>query len=719
MHQYKSKRINTVSTMMQKLLFILSVIHLCICSDSDLELKVILPQHNSSAPSAGWKRGLEILPGAHVAAESINKRNDILLGYNLSISYIINGQCNDETPNFVFLKQLVMSYYHHQNLAIQLCSNEVKIAMGPIQENDLASILPQYRYDRQLIDALLSMMEQMDWRQIGVITELSNTFFLYTAEAFYQATKGNSKINVTLFTQLNRHESFNIHQQPKVIFVSVSAQIAIEILCQAYEYEQQWPKRAWILHSYWLNDFQSYSMQSKCDLQKAIEGVVIVRNKLQPDSNFTLFSGHSYADYQKNYQGELSKLSKKNNADLRPNPYANVLHDAVWIAALAFNDSQYKADKYSAAKMQGTSNSNTFSFAGAQGQVDINIDGSVVARTIDIIHVKGMQETHVGQYKRNFTFSNISFISEAPSDDIPIQVVGGSTAYTVGLSFEIVINFVVTTGFLALYLYFRNEPEIKSTSLVLSLFIYLGCYLVLIYLILLLVFDQPSDTLNHSYYATLCTLIQWTSGLGIPVPLIVGTMLIKLIRIDYIFHRFSSTGPAPVGRQCSDSFLAILVLLTISPNVLILIIWTAADSYTLTLHYSPLIDGYIEVNKQCTSDKLTIWLAFWMFCLVLQLLALLVVATKTRKIRFMHYKDTKKVNMFIFALNLNIFFTVAYWWFLRNITKRHISGIVSHVGHSALVLLSQIFLFAPKILPPLCRCLSRNFKSSQDSTESI
>ena len=310
-------------------------------------------------------------------------------------------------------------------------------------------------------------------------------------------------------------------------------------------------------------------------------------------------------------------------------------------------------------------------------------------------------------YKCGKFFINTEFKIEAPSDVLPVYVPGGSTTYTVGLTIEIVFSTALVTIVLLLYIYFQDEPEIKSTSLVLSLFMFLGCYLAIFYLIILLLFDQPSDSLHHLYYANLCTLLQWSSGLGIPVPLIVATLLIRLLRIYYIFNKFSHHGPAPIGRQCSDMFLAFLVFLTISPNVLILVIWTLTDRYTLTVNYSMYNYEYIQVDKQCNSAHLEIWIGCWILYLLFLLLALLVVAVKTRNIRLRHYKDTKKVNAFIFVLNLNIFFTVSYWLFLRSVTKRHIVDIASHIGHSALVILCQAFLFAPKVFPPLFQCLSR------------
>ena len=701
--------------MLKKLIIVLyAIFQTGVCSSCPIKLIIITPNHQTHTPSASWERGLEILPGAEVAVKNINNREDILPSCNLTVQNISSGQCDRE--KFLDLEDVVRSY-RHPNLAVivkQFCSYVVGIAVGPIQKGTIASIFPQYSYDNDLVDALLTLFKQIGWKRIEIVTELSETFFLHIAEALYKRLRDHSNTTTTLFTQLNHRESFKIDSQPKVLLVSVSAPKAIELLCQGYENAQQWPKQIWILHSYWLDDFLRYSKQSKCNLQNAMEGVLLVRYKLKAGDNISLSSGYSYREYQHQYQLEPAQFSEHClNVSLRANPFADVLHDAIWTAALALNNS---VDSITGEMAQISFYTRVpHSFGGALGQQMLNVSHSTPS-AIDIIQIRGCREILLGRYTaqlRKVVFTNNTFTNEPLSDLLPVHVTGGSTAYTVGLSFEIIISTLIVTCFLFLYIVYRNEPEIKSTSLSLSLFMFFGCYLTLVYLILLLISDQPNNTIDLSFYAHLCTLLQWTSGLGIPVPMIVATLLIKLIRIYYIFNKFASTGPAPVGKQWSDMFLALLVLVAISPNILILIIWTASDTYTIKLHYSMQNQEYIEVDKQCDSDHLLIWIACWIVYLMFLLIALVVVAFKTRKVRLRHYKDTKKVNAFIFVLNLNIFFTVSYWALLRFITtKRHVSGIISHIGHSVLVILCQALLFAPKVFPPLWRRLSKKNDTS-------
>ena len=138
---------------------------------------------------------------------------------------------------------------------------------------------------------------------------------------------------------------------------------------------------------------------------------------------------------------------------------------------------------------------------------------------------------------------------------------------------EIVIGFAFITIMLIGCIYFCNEPEVKSTSFMLSLLIFLGCYLNLIFLLFLLYFHQPilisEGTLN-----AICGIFPWISGLGISVALIIATVLVKLARVYHIFNQVTAK---PMGKQSSDIVLAGYVLLILLPMIIILMTWMIAD----------------------------------------------------------------------------------------------------------------------------------------------
>ena len=115
-------------------------------------------------------------------------------------------------------------------------------------------------------------------------------------------------------------------------------------------------------------------------------------------------------------------------------------------------------------------------------------------RNMNIIQVKGHSECLIATY--SFCLGQISvhdreFKDRAPSDKLPLVVLGVPVAYAIIFSPLVVIVFVVETSVLILYICFRKEPEIKSTSFSLSLLMFLGSYLCNIYTPISLYFQQP------------------------------------------------------------------------------------------------------------------------------------------------------------------------------------------------------------------------------------
>ena len=79
-------------------------------------------------------------------------------------------------------------------------------------------------------------------------------------------------------------------------------------------------------------------------------------------------------------------------------------------------------------------------------------------------------------------------------------------------------------------------------------------------------------------------------------------------------------------------------------------------------------------------------------------------AFKTRKIRMKHFKDTKKVNAFLFMNILLVCVGIPFWWVLRTVNDSS-SRIFPYIGFAGIAILCQLLLIAPKVIPPLTRML--------------
>ena len=304
------------------------------------------------------------------------------------------------------------------------------------------------------------------------------------------------------------------------------------------------------------------------------------------------------------------------------------------------------------------------------------------------------------------SFIDNSYILEnAPNGELPVFVIHPPLAYTVILGLLITLMTVLVTVTLVLYICFRKEPEVKATSFTLSLLIYLGCYLNLLYLSQLLYVHHTLDSNNIARDNALCLGLQWLSGPGVPLPLMLATLLVKMLRVYCIFH---NTTLRRIGHHCSDLALALYVLLILLPDIFVNLIWTIFDPYQIHLEYH-VRDGCTYLEKSCRSNYKKHLFGLLSVYLLILIKALVVVAILTRKVRRRHFKDTKKVNILLFILYLGIIITYCYWALLQVLQtkRRYIAALSVYVPHSVVIILFQSLLFVPKVVPPLWRHISK------------
>ena len=114
------------------------------------------------------------------------------------------------------------------------------------------------------------------------------------------------------------------------------------------------------------------------------------------------------------------------------------------------------------------------------------------------------------------------------------------------------LAYIMTTVILVLFLYWRNEPEIKATSPYLSLAMFAGCYL--LYIAIVFETVHRSFVIGFEAFTAICNTDIWFGFIG--YNLIIGTLFVKLLRINQTFRVFRKT-----SKLWSDQFLFLGVLL--------------------------------------------------------------------------------------------------------------------------------------------------------------
>ena len=160
----------------------------------------------------------------------------------------------------------------------------------------------------------------------------------------------------------------------------------------------------------------------------------------------------------------------------------------------------------------------------------------------------------------------------------------------------------------------------------------------------------------------------------------------------------------PCSKLWSDQFLFLGVMLICSGTLIILILWTAVDISHLEetqTYISSAHPSYHRGTRGCHSKNLGIWLIAVFAYNGLIILLVMFLAVQTRHVKRCNFKDTKKVNAYIFTVVAIIAFTLPLWYiFSYTQVKSELGGhIIFVIAYLSIAVFGQVFLFASKILP--------------------
>ena len=677
---------------------------------SVLQLLVVLNGHGVPR----WGRGTEILPAAQLAVERINEDLSFLPEYHLELVPVDTGTCtNDFNSDALinFIHRITQGEQHVVGVVGLFCTSVAQL-ISPLAGHRGISLLQiagsaspvlrnneKYPYlwhmtpsSTAYVEAVYKMMDEFGWTNIAVIGGAGSLYF-HTAIAFsqYRSQGGNTSqsVDVSLLILDGQVSSVlkSLQQSRKrIVFASVEATVAVEIICQAYQEDMTWPNYVWIFPDHYIEDLLFYA-NDVCDAE-------ILRSALE---RVYLLYFH------------LSSSDLDTNATLTSNPYANVMHDSIQAFALALNMTMghlqamnLTLENYQLGNSDITdilqNEMMSLSFTGFLGCVEFDNNRERQTR-VDIVQIRNRSARQVGSYDPVSQETVLENYNNPIDDELGNEITRiykhSPLPVTVLLSTVTGVCIILTTIVLALFLYYRKAAEVKATSLSLSLLMFLGCYL----LFLSTLFHAVSDAIvNHGPF--FCNVIVWCAGLGINF--IFGALLVRMLRIYRIFNYFGTMGK----KRWSDWFLCIVVFFIVGADALIFLVWSVVDVFTVRdveTFQATASPPHYEVIQFCYSEHLEIWLAVSFAEVGLLMFVVAFLAFKTRKIRRTHFKDTKKVNIYLFMNILLICVVVPFWWVLRTVNDSASSIVVLYLGYGGTATLCQLLLFVPKVLPPFLR----------------
>ena len=706
-----------------------------------------------------WDVAFELIPAGHLAAEQINNRSDILFGHELKIIDIDAEACGFN----VISKGITNVYRELVNLnqtcivgVIGLFCSAMTSAISPIIGHPniggyvhiAASTSPVHRASdckasglfhiiessSAFNEAALALMRTYNWQRITSIHTDSEFYFMSTSIDFKKRISSNpefelvTRIPIVDAAHMQIMEKFDIIRNigARISYWSVTHDQAAYLLCMAYQRNFTWPGYVYIIQQQTVG--RILTIETSCTKEEtltAMEGVFILDYRLYVENDTELVSGVNYSEYHRLYTDRLKEFANSANDSLQKNVYANTLYDQVWAFALAINNSlmsiksqnlslkDYRLGK----RMSILSNIikgelKHVTFQGASGRIDFS-ENQGSPTHVNIFQVQRGKPQLIGVY--NPYSHNVTLTEAAPhNNDIPpdtfdtvFQLLPPWLGACI-LVAQVTLFGLITTN-LVLIILWRKEREVKAISPLLSIFMMIGCYFLCAAPLFMTMYRMLVITDDMVLVTALCNLKIWPSLIG--MELILSTLFLKLLRIYHIFHEKQMT---EMSKYWEDKYLVVYALLICFGKVLLLILWNSIDPiYSENyLEYVPACTGlpYYQTTTHCVTS--VVWSSITLLYSGVLLFMVVVLAIETRHIKNDPYKDTKKVNAFIFLVVIVLAISVPLRHIFDEIQIEIGANVVEWLGYFFLSLLCQICLFVPKTLPLAVKFISKRYKNN-------
>ena len=714
---------------------------------------------------ASWDRGLDVIPGGHLAAEQINNNSNILPEYQLKIIDIDSEACgrNIISKGLVnFYRELVIS----NNPCIvgiigMVCSSQTNVFaslaghpnIGYIQ--NALSISPSHRNtsvfpclfhaissSRVLNEAAIEMMKAFNWQRIGLVHDSLGFYFRNTANDFYDRVQ-QSYPAAEIVTQISIddsnaifHEIFKAinDQEVRINYWVVNDDQGAFTLCEAYKKRLIWPGYVYIMRFLDVDNLLHASTKTTCNEEEiltALEGVFLLEYRLSVKNTTMLYSGWSYGEFRQRYVEKLLQYGKNRTDHVHESLHANTLYDQVWTFALAINASlpsivsqnftfkDYRIGHTKAITDILKSELKRLSFQGASGWIQFN-DHQEVPSFIDIFQFQKRTLVKIGVYdpfRKNVSFSMENFAEYIPRDsfetfyEVLPPWLGGLM-----LTAQVILVCIISVNMVLLVLW-REKSEIKASSPVLSLLIIVGCYFLCIAPILTVLLRTfvLKDAVLLEF---LCNTKFWSESIGLD--LIFATLLFRLLRVHHIFKLFHQ-----ISKYWLDKYLFIYVVLVCMGKVCLLVLQTAVDHIhpEIQREYVPsAIPPYYKATLYCTSSAYGLWIFLSLLYSTVLLLLVLFLAIQTRHVHKNDFKDTKKVNFLVFLVVVILAITISLEVVFVEAGIDIGADVSEWLAYFTVAVICQFCLFAPKTIPLLLNKFvylgneGRNVKQKSQST---
>ena len=679
-----------------------------------------------------WDAGPDLLPAAELAVDLINNRTDLLEGYQLELIHD-DGGCDIVAKTVIsFVRQILVQQSQQPIVGVigGGCSDS-SLTLSSLFAREAVSLINMHLGSSPLlgsrtlypntfgaagsshviVDSIFTLMNSNNWQQIAVLYDESATVFrsvfLQLKKNIERAVPGgeitfSSAVYTTDFPLPALRESFS-----RVIVVATPAVMAHKIMCLAYHEGMLFPAFQWIL-VFWVDftattDFKYEGRRYNCSTELmsgvVLQGNLMVVHRLSAiDPSSTTAAGISYSEYLSMYEDRIVQYNKEKSNPYRPlspNIWAPVVFDEVWALALALNNSNVDLSSYQYGQKEMTSvirnEVYNLDFEGVSGL--INFDTGFSTRCVNIFQTFSSRQELIASYNgRNIVnFSNAEVISDR--FEMSVAMVSAPVVAVFAVVTLVLLCLIGTVHVITLN--YRSFRVIKATSPLLNQFIYVGCYISVVGM--LLYYLYRGIPLSDESAGNVCHAV-WVWIIPVAYILIIGTIIARTWRLYCIFKN-----PFHPGHLISDTVLSVFVLVLLCVYVMIGAAWTAIDPLRIETVSKTIVaktaDLEIVRRTACQGSQYYMWTGIVSTYLTLIMIAMVVLSLLTMKIDHKNF-TTKSIRVlayllaFISVLCIPVYVIMAY----DNTININLPYIVLSIFLNSVIFLCFALVFIPPIL---------------------
>ena len=695
----------------------------------------------------GWKAGPAVVPAVRLAVDRINNRTDVLPGYHVQLLEENSGCEHSLGTMYKFATSVVLKRSSSNVVGVigPGCS-ESTLLVGKLGARDGISLIqispaatsPQltdtvkYRNTFRMLSTALQhigvvtqLMALNSWENVAVLYDNSRVFFRLQSEMLLAAQP--SKIGFESAIDSTHYPLGSIEARYKVIILIAGGEMMKEVMCLAYHHT---PKLVYPVYQWIMVDYSKHGLTSSIGfrhsgkfynctreiMKEALEGTILTYFQftsqqqedklLLNDVDLTLEHYQElYQQYLREYLAELRQNDRDYSYEPDAEDYAVSYYDSTWALTLAINVSLEKISltDYTFGQPHTTKiirqQLGDLKFDGLMGNISFNSTTQDSNTPVNINQCIKGECNSIGVYDGttlDLTSTEAKFVSEIFHN----AVIGVNHAVAVIALATSILLAVYTACLHAIFIAFQRHQSIKAASFTLSHFMFSGCYLLLCQAFFTLAAfsygwetKTAADIHNRDVsLGVICNINEWLNSIG--MSLILSTLCVKLWRVYRIFSYFNTR-----SYLISDLSLTLFIVVVVTVNVVILVLWTTVDPLLATFEQQGIeYDGEDEpvllVRVSCHCQYYNLWIAIIYSVLLLLLTSVVVLSSLNRRISRRNFRTAKSVNLMVYMITPTYFLGNGLAFKLQSLDI-HYTYVLWQFSLLSIVCLVCGFMFTP------------------------